>query len=118
MKLDSSPCPSCGFLVFAGPPGSYDICPICDWEDDPVQLAHPLLQGGANRLSLAESQVAILKKLPLAVREQGEFKRDDRWRPLKEVELSVRSDIPKDGQSYFEATSAAPCYYWLSDEKK
>jgi len=40
-------------------------------EDDPVQLVHPLLQGGANRKSLAESQIAILKTIPVAVREQG-----------------------------------------------
>jgi len=30
------PCPCCGYLVFTEPPGSYDICSICFWEDDPV----------------------------------------------------------------------------------
>jgi hypothetical protein len=113
-----SPCPVCGFIVFSGPPGSYDICPVCGWEDDPVQLVHPLLQGGANRKSLAESQIAILKTIPVAVREQGGFKRDDCWRPLNEEELRVRSDVPNDGQSYFEASTEDPIYYWLSDEKK
>ena len=28
----SHPCPSCGFVVFEEPPGSYAICPVCDWE--------------------------------------------------------------------------------------
>ena len=29
------PCPCCGFLTLADPPpGTYDICPVCYWEDD------------------------------------------------------------------------------------
>jgi anaerobic ribonucleoside-triphosphate reductase len=28
------PCPCCGYQVFTGPPGSYEICPVCGWEDD------------------------------------------------------------------------------------
>src|ERR1700685_465375 len=50
------PCPCCGFNVFADPTGSYDICPICFWEDDNVQLAFPDLAGGANKCSLIEGQ--------------------------------------------------------------
>jgi len=50
------PCPSCGYDVFGEPPGSYDICPICFWEDDIVQLAFPDLAGGANKCSLIEGQ--------------------------------------------------------------
>ncbi len=115
---DPTPCPVCGFLVFSGPSGSYSICPVCDWEDDHVQLAHPLLQGGANRRSLAESQIAIMDKLPKSIREYHSFKRDERWRPLKEEEMRVRPDAPTDGRSYFEATSEEPSYYWLSDENK
>lgn len=118
MKAEDSPCPVCGFLVFSGPPGSYDICPVCDWEDDHVQLAHPLMRGGANRESLVEAQIAILKKIPLAVREHGGFKREECWRPLKEEEMKVRADAPTDGQSYFEATAEEPGYYWRADEKK
>ena len=50
------PCPCCGYLVFGEPPGSFDICPICDWEDDNVQLAFPDLAGGANGVSLIQAQ--------------------------------------------------------------
>ncbi|UOX88817.1 hypothetical protein MUY14_45345 [Amycolatopsis sp. FBCC-B4732] len=32
------PCPCCGHLAFGEPPGSYGICGVCFWEDDPVQL--------------------------------------------------------------------------------
>src|SRR5690349_10060472 len=35
------PCPCCGYMSFEEPPGSYNICPICFWEDDAVQLAFP-----------------------------------------------------------------------------
>jgi len=35
------PCPCCGYLVFTEPPGSFEICPICFWEDDVSQLAIP-----------------------------------------------------------------------------
>ena len=50
------PCPACGHLVFGEPPGSFDICPVCFWEDDVVQLLHPDMAGGANRPSLREAQ--------------------------------------------------------------
>ncbi|WP_456240065.1 CPCC family cysteine-rich protein [Actinopolyspora lacussalsi] len=50
------PCPCCGYLVHDSPPGSYDICQICSWEDDPVQLRWPWYSGGANSESLVEAQ--------------------------------------------------------------
>jgi hypothetical protein len=50
------PCPCCGHLVFGEPPGCYEICPICFWEDDIMQLRYPDLGGGANRPSLIEAQ--------------------------------------------------------------
>lgn len=56
MKRDLRPCPCCGFLVFDGPPGTHDICPICNWEDDRGQLDDPTFAGGANRVSLMEAQ--------------------------------------------------------------
>ncbi|MCA9278176.1 MAG: hypothetical protein KDA34_03615 [Phycisphaerales bacterium] len=31
---------------------SYDICPVCGWEDDPAQFVDPDLAGGANSVSL------------------------------------------------------------------
>ncbi|MFB6820255.1 CPCC family cysteine-rich protein [Streptomyces virginiae] len=53
------PCPCCGHLVFDvedGWPGSFAICPVCSWEDDPVQFRWPFRPGGANQWSLAEAQ--------------------------------------------------------------
>ena len=50
------PCPCCGYLVHGDGPGGHGICPICRWQDDPVQLRWPLSGGGANRSSLLEAQ--------------------------------------------------------------
>ncbi|MBR7827436.1 hypothetical protein KDK95_14050 [Actinospica sp. MGRD01-02] len=50
------PCPCCGYLVFDEPPGSYEICPVCIWEDDLVQLRWPSYTGGANKPSLIDAQ--------------------------------------------------------------
>jgi hypothetical protein len=55
-RTDKKPCPCCGYLVFAEPPGSYEICPICFWEDDELQLRFPTLEGGANSPSLIQAQ--------------------------------------------------------------
>ncbi|MBS6454929.1 MAG: response regulator [Holdemanella biformis] len=47
-------CPVCGKYTFQSGPGSYEICPVCGWEDDKAQYKDPNLKGGANRLSLKE----------------------------------------------------------------
>lgn len=38
--------------------GGYEICPVCNWEDDPVQSKKPDLAGGANQMSLNEAREA------------------------------------------------------------
>jgi len=46
-------CPCCLYYTFEEKPsGTYDICPVCYWEDDIVQLADPDFSGGANDVSL------------------------------------------------------------------
>ena len=47
-------CPVCGKYTFQTGPGSYEICPVCGWEDDKAQYKDPNLKGGANKLSLKE----------------------------------------------------------------
>lgn len=48
-------CPCCGYLTLAErPPGTYDICELCGWEDDSVQFADASYRGGANVDSLSE----------------------------------------------------------------
>ena len=38
------------------PPGTFEICPVCFWEDDNVQFNDPNYRGGANRVSLNEAK--------------------------------------------------------------
>ena len=55
--MSAYPCPCCGFLTLGeSPPGSYEICPVCWWEDDQVQYRDPSYEGGANRVSLAQAR--------------------------------------------------------------
>ena len=81
------PCPSCGFLTMEEFYGSYVICPLCDWEDDGVQLANPTSGGGANTESLAQAQDAALSRFPLGVEVAGGFRRGVSWRPLSSAEI-------------------------------
>lgn len=52
------PCACCGYLTMLVPPGdgSYEICPVCFWEDDGVQWRDPDYAGGANKPSLREAR--------------------------------------------------------------
>ncbi len=50
------PCPCCDYATIDDEPGSYDICCVCFWEDDPVQATHPDQGGGANIVSLHEAR--------------------------------------------------------------
>lgn len=56
-------CPCCGYLTLQNePPGTFEICPVCYWEDDNVQFYDPDYAGGANNVSLNEAR-ANFKKL-------------------------------------------------------
>ena len=49
-------CPCCGYLTLEEAKGDFDICPVCFWEDDPVQNENPDFGGGANHVSLNEAK--------------------------------------------------------------
>lgn len=54
------PCPCCGFRTLPDPErGSYEICGVCNWEDDGVQFDDPGSRGGANGNSLNEHRRAF-----------------------------------------------------------
>ena len=55
-------CPCCGNYTYSQPiGGTYDICPVCFWEDDGFQLNHPDYGGGANTPSLNQARVNYKK---------------------------------------------------------
>jgi Cysteine-rich CPCC len=118
------PCPCCGYDVFGGPPGSYDICPICFWEDDIVQLAFPDLAGGANGCSLMEGQrnlVAFgacnMRIKPHVRAPQGADVRNPAWWPLEPTrDRYLKWDRPEDREAWQAAKDTALClYYWLPE---
>lgn len=50
-------CPCCRYLTLAEePPGTFEICPVCGWEDDEVQFRDANYEGGANPLSLEQAR--------------------------------------------------------------
>ena len=50
-------CPCCGYKTLPEEAnGTFNICPVCFWEDDNVQLKDPNYKGGANHVSLKEAQ--------------------------------------------------------------
>ena len=107
-------CPACGYLTIdAKFYGSYKLCPVCDWEDDCIQLCNPGTGGGANSESLVEKQREFfilsannnVNALSQCVadahactgergengekneREESERERDPNWRMLSEEEV-------------------------------
>ena len=53
------PCPCCDNLTLPEePPGTFQICEVCFWEDDNVQFDDPSYWGGANVMSLTEARRA------------------------------------------------------------
>jgi hypothetical protein len=86
-------CPCCGYRTLSGSPGSYEICHVCFWEDDPVQLLDPWYRGGANTVSLHEAQ----QNYPQVGAAEPRFKqnvegvlpgdeRDPLWRPVRDAD--------------------------------
>jgi hypothetical protein len=110
------PCPSCGFIVFTEPSGSYEMCSICGWEDDPVQLKYFSMRGGANGGSLWDYQQEIVKEISVDVKEYEGYIRDSSWRPLQPKEPKENKDAPRSGIEYFlSATEETRPYYWEKD---
>jgi hypothetical protein len=54
-------CPCCGcFTLDEEPPGTFQICPVCWWEDDRVQFDDPDFAGGANAPCLRRARFEYL----------------------------------------------------------
>ena len=50
-------CPCCdNFTLEEKPPGTFEICPVCGWQDDPGQYDEPDYEGGANDMSLNQAR--------------------------------------------------------------
>jgi hypothetical protein len=116
------PCPCCGYDVYSEPPGSYEICPICFWEDDIVQLAFPDLKGGANKCSLIEGQQTFARigsceeRVKSHVRPpQSTDSRNSDWRPIDPSrDRYLHSRAQEDCELWDTVKNSRDCclYYW------
>ncbi len=60
--MEKYTCPCCGYKTLSEePPGTYEICHICFWEDDNVQFNAPSFEGGANNVSLKQGQLNFIE---------------------------------------------------------
>jgi hypothetical protein len=101
------PCPVCGYRVFGNPPGSYEICDVCGWEDDAIQIRHPRMRGGANGGSIFDYQ-----QRRADWRAPGDAARDPDWRPLSRDEAALPSGQEGEVDYRLEYYHGADPYYW------
>jgi len=116
-------CPCCGFFSFAESPGSFEICAVCGWEDDLIQLAFPNCKGGANDVRLTEAQKnfaefgACDRKSALnVVKPDPSRPRNSLWKALapEDITLDWTSSLHK--KIWDEHKDHEPnLYYWEKD---
>lgn len=85
-------CKCCGFKTLDSE-FNFDICDICDWEDDEVQNNNPLLEIWANKNNLYQSQINLISKIPLNIKDYNWYIRDEKWKPIKIDTLRNRKII-------------------------
>ena|SRR5438128_8536499 len=117
MSKEAFTCPCCGYMVFGGPPGTDDICPICYWHDDASSLRFWGIAEGPNDVSLVAAQENYRQFGAMDWRYVGHVRvprpsegRDPAWRP---IDTSI--DTPPDPDS--EEARCWPddleeLYYW------
>lgn len=72
-------CPCCGYFTLnERANNTFQICPVCYWEDDGVQLHDSTFEGGANTVNLDQAKAnfiefgAVEKRFLKAVRSSSE----------------------------------------------
>jgi hypothetical protein len=109
-------CPGCGFRTISEEVyGSYEICPVCGWEDDPVQLANPCSGGGANKESLVDCQKRVVT---WSAQQMSVFGRDADWRPLSEKEIQHFAAIAKSKHWSFMGETSPALVYWRKAKRE
>ena len=104
-SLNRYPCPCCGHLTFAAPPGSGAICPACEWEDDAERLEFATtLGGGVDGLTLFEAQRSGAKV-------HSEVARDPEWRPI-DMAIDDFEDVHEPDCRRAPLGDPTVLYYW------
>lgn len=60
-EIKRIPCPCCGKTLVE----EHEICEVCFWQNDPVQLWKPNFSGGANQMSLNQAKQAYKEGKPV-----------------------------------------------------
>lgn len=81
--IGTNKCPVCGKTYLY----EYEICPVCGWENDPIQMDKPDLEGGANRMSLNQAITAYKKGEKLNKKKLNEDVIVMASEPLKDYEF-------------------------------
>jgi hypothetical protein len=113
-------CPCCGYRTLGDLPGSYDICHVCFWEDDQVQILDPWFAGGANKPSLVEAQNNF-ERFGACDEHGKQFvkgvspgdEKDSKWRPATDRDrafVKAPHNINDDEWNNLNAW-----YYWLNN---
>lgn len=112
-------CPSCGYRVFSGPPGTEELCPICGWRDDLMHLRFPSFGGLPNGISLLDAQTnfQVIGAKDTSALKGVRFpapgdERDPDWRVL-DSDVDEIADVPVDFDGLAEPQDPASLYYWL-----
>lgn len=115
-------CPCCGYAEFSEPPGSYEICEICFWEDDPVQIADPWFSGGANVPNLVDAQQYFLQYGAMEERFASDVRKpttsdekDSSWRMVKPSDKAFVTYPRTSEELALKSGTRVPYYYWLSN---
>jgi Cysteine-rich CPCC len=106
------PCPACGYYMFSALNEQSEICLICGWQNDLVDLQEMYHPMGPNDVSLEEAQKNFKEIGAKAPKSLGHVRpptkedmRDPKWRPL---------DRAKDTRREINTNSQTPeeIYYW------
>jgi len=115
-------CACCGYQTIKAK-GDYEICPICFWEDDPVQEADPWFEGGANQPSLFQSQInfrafgAMEQRFIDDVRPvHGRDQKDPNWRLLT-ADDKIHATTPRHIEAVWGTAEQLSYNYWERNPK-
>lgn len=92
--MEKYTCACCGFKTLSEGEGSYEICPLCSWQEDGVMNANPDYWGGANGVCLRQAQRNYIAFGASEKRLIGKFigelyEKDPLWKPVWESEARL-----------------------------
>ena len=99
---DREACPCCGYRTLLER-DTYELCPVCFWEDDPRESRDPNFALGANGVSVVKAQQTYLRSgamhpsfLDKVRPPRPDEARTADWRPQEASNLDVEHVITRD----------------------